>query len=696
MPFRIYLADLTHTGLGVATEAFPLNIGLIASYAVKRFGREIEVCLFKYPEELKTAIAQRPPHLLGCSNYTWNSHLAYHFVEWVKGIDPGIITVFGGTNYPFDPEQQKRFLSRRPRLDAHIFYKGEHAFSQLLERCLAVSDPSGVFAEPITGCQFIRKETGDLISGPPVPRIKELDEIPSPYATGLMDKFFDGRLTVLLETTRGCPFTCNFCNAGNRYFDRVNLFSDDYVREEWDYVARHAARVKVGHMTLADNNFGMIPRDRKTAELMYELKERYGWPVSVTAWTGKNSKQRVIDVTRLLKTTLTINMAVQSMDEGVLQGIERSNIRLEDYRAIAEELNAQGRPQVAELIVPLPEETWASHLEGLRLLLDSNVGTIVVHTLQMLHGTPYKDNDAYLREHGFVRKYRIVPLDFGIYDGRPIFDTEEVAVATNTFSLEEYLESRKLLLIIDLCYNGTLCESLKRYTCVQGLKISDWIQEIYRQASSFPPKVKRIFDSFVSETQEELWDSEEELVRYYSVPSHYEKLLRGEAGGNVLFKHKAWMLSEVAEEWIETVFQISERFFKEQAGPEAGREIQTELGQIKRYTLCSIAGGFELDNDPGVIREDFSFDLPAWLQHLPPARLADFKQERPVGLVFSFDPELLLIKRDALRRYGASRSGMIKLIQRLGDLRRFVRRVSYENGEKAGVLSHDGPRRILG
>jgi len=27
MKLRIYLADLTHTGLGTATESFPLNIG---------------------------------------------------------------------------------------------------------------------------------------------------------------------------------------------------------------------------------------------------------------------------------------------------------------------------------------------------------------------------------------------------------------------------------------------------------------------------------------------------------------------------------------------------------------------------------------------------------------------------------------------------------------------------------------------
>ena len=82
--------------------------------------------------------------------------------------------------------------------------------------------------------------------------------------------------------------------------------------------------------------------------------------------------------------------------------------------------------------------------------------------------------------------------------------------------------------------------------------------------------------------------------------------------------------------------------------------------------------------------------------HATPAQLSDFRQERPVGLAFSFDPELLLIKQDALRRYGVNRAGIVKLIQRLGDLRRFVRRASYESEEKSGVLSHHGTGRILG
>ena len=102
MSLKIYLADLTHTGLGVATEGMPLNIGLMSSYATKQFGTEIDISLFKLPEDLEQAIKEEPPHILGCSNYCWNENLSYYFVNLVKSMDENILTLFGGTNYPFD------------------------------------------------------------------------------------------------------------------------------------------------------------------------------------------------------------------------------------------------------------------------------------------------------------------------------------------------------------------------------------------------------------------------------------------------------------------------------------------------------------------------------------------------------------------------------------------------------------------
>jgi radical SAM superfamily enzyme YgiQ (UPF0313 family) len=665
---KIYLADLTHTGVGIATEIMPLNVGLVASYARRRFEGAVEIEVFKYPEDLRDAIVLDPPDVLGCSNYTWNANLSYHFVRQARALKPDLVTVFGGTNYPFDPVNQRRFLEARPDLDLHTFYEGELAFANVVERLLGANNRSAALCEPIPGCQSIDGVTGRFLNGGSLPRLKALDEIPSPYVSGILDRFFDGRLTPILETARGCPFSCNFCNAGDAYFNKMNLFSEEYIREEWEYVARRAAAF-AGHMILCDNNFGMIPRDARIAELMCELKERYGWPRSVTAWTGKNSKERVIEVTRRLGDTLSVSMSVQSLDAAVLRNIKRDNIKLDHYRAIARDLSAQGRPQHAELIVPLPDETWSSHVAALRDLLDSAVANVVTHTLQMLHGTPYKDDESYVAKHGFVLRHRIVPRDFGIYDGEHVFDTEEVAIGTKTFSPEEYLESRKLLLVIDLCYNGELFGALKRYIVSRGVRCSDWIWAIYRAQDAFVRAAWKIFDDFTRETQDELWESERALVEFYFRPENYARLLSGEAGGNILWKHKVRMIAEAADSWIDSVFTVTRALL----GATAEARQEAELDALRRFIGASVRDAFRLSAPGTPLVEELSIDVGAWLGDGAARPLEDYRRTPPVRIAFRFDAEQQELRCDAASRYGDNLHGWVKLVQRLGSTHRLMR-----------------------
>lgn len=94
---------------------------------------------------------------------------------------------------------------------------------------------------------------GDLVS-----RLSNLDEIPSPYLSGLMNKFFDKKLIPLLQTARGCPFQCTYCQEGQPYFNKPSRFSIQRIRDEFDYIAQ---RAKVPNLIIVDSNFGMYKED---------------------------------------------------------------------------------------------------------------------------------------------------------------------------------------------------------------------------------------------------------------------------------------------------------------------------------------------------------------------------------------------------------------------------------------------------
>ena len=204
-------------------------------------------------------------------------------------------------------------------------------------------------------------------------RIKDLDEIPSPYLTGILDNFFDGKLTPFIETNRGCPFTCSFCHTGSDYFHKLNKFSGDRVKEEIDYIAKKASKLGITNLHMADVNFGMYPQDRTTCEFLMESKKKYGWPLQVMATTGKNSKARVIEITKVLGEMFSINMSMQSMDEQVLRNIKRSNIKLDHMIDVNNHLIDLGRSTKAELIIGLPGETKKTFIDGLNNVLNSKV-----------------------------------------------------------------------------------------------------------------------------------------------------------------------------------------------------------------------------------------------------------------------------------------------------------------------------------
>ncbi len=681
-PLTIYLADLTHVGNGVATEAFPLNVGLIAAYAKKKFGDQVDIRLFKYPAKLGEALRQAAPDILGCSNYTWNANLSYHYTKMVKKLRPDTITVWGGTNYPFEASNQEMFLKDRPDIDCHVFYEGELAFANIIERRLVSASRSDFFAAPLPSVQFMDAASKKMVTGPAIPRIRELDDLPSPYSTGLLDEFFDGVLTPLVETARGCPFRCNYCNAGDEYFNKVNKFSDEYVNDELNYIARRAGALGIGHVTFADNNFGMIPRDSQTADLLHDLQGQYNWPKSITVWTGKNSRERVIDVTRVLGETLSVSMSVQSMDQKVLENIQRGNIQLDHYRKIAEELYQQGRPQHAEVIMPLPGETMQSHIKGLKQLLDTNVSVVLSHTLQMLHGTPYKDNPKYVRDNGYKTKWRVVPLDFSIIDGTPIFDVEEVAIASNTLSFVEYVEARKFLLVVDLCYNSGIFEPLKKYLAALDIKVSDWVAAVYGGLAHLEGGPRKVFESFVQETQSELWDSENDLIAFYSKPENYQKLVDYEMGGNVLFKHRVWMLSSESEAFVSAVTSITYEFLAAtltaRQDTEALQTFDQEITSLRDYVAISVAGGFKVKEAEQPIVRTFPYDIPAFCKSKTRESLATFAADVGVELTFAFSKRSLDVLRDAFNRYGTDIAGLVKMVQRTAGVT-FSRSVSYSH-----------------
>ena len=86
----------------------------------------------------------------------------------------------------------------------------------------------------IPGISFQRD--GRVVTTPERARIANLDDIPSPFLEGILpfrDKYGKAIYDVaLLETNRGCPYSCAFCYWGGAIGQKVRAFSRERLREE--------------------------------------------------------------------------------------------------------------------------------------------------------------------------------------------------------------------------------------------------------------------------------------------------------------------------------------------------------------------------------------------------------------------------------------------------------------------------------
>lgn len=672
-PLRVYLCDLTHDTVILVSDTIPINIGYVGAYAKKEHGDLLDISLFKYPDSAIEAIKKDPPDVLALSNYSWNSLLSEKVASIAKSINPKVITIQGGPNFPHASDLQFEYLKKRPSTNFHIMFEGEASFSNIIDRILMYrNNKVDLWDQPINGSVFIHpdKEKGLIKGTKSQERIKFLDDIPSPYLNGMLDKFFDGRLSPFIETNRGCPFKCSFCHTGNDYFQKIHMFSMDRIKEELEYIGQRASDQKNTILHLADVNFGMFPRDREISELFVEMREKYNWPSTICAGgTGKNNKERIIDITKILGDSIILGMSTQSMDDAVLKNIKRSNIKLDDFTNVNAHLKKQGRSTSGELIIGLPGETKQSFIKGACEVIDSGLSRVTIYTLMMLYGTEFKD-PGYRNRFKMKGKFRVIPLNCGNYDNQKVFDYEEVCIETKDMPFRDYLDIRKFALITEVVFNNQIFDVFFQYAESEGIKVSKFISTALKNINKAPKKIIEIFEEFNRETKEELWDSEDEMVKFYQKEENFQKLVTGEAGGNLIYKYKSMNIVQAMSEWTEYLTSILVELLIEKnnekliLSPEDILIKKNEIEVLAAYHKNKSWRFLEKNSEEN-LKMQTNYDFISWMKNLEKKPLNNYHLKKPVDYYFSFTDRQKQERADLFKRYGSDINALSKIVVRI-------------------------------
>lgn len=538
---RISFADLTHTGQLVASNTFPYGVCLVAAYAERYFDGALDIFVCKYPSDFSEYLDQGIPHIACFSNYSWNCSLAYAFARRLKQIAPDTVVIFGGPNYPLTLDEQRRFLEQHQAIDFYIQFEGERALLALLKELESCDWNVQVFKQthrPIPSVHYLVH--GTLIHGEHAGRITQLDEIPSPYLTGRCDKFFDGVLIPMLQTNRGCPFRCTFCTEGQDYYNKVHCYSSRRVIDDLTYIAERAT---VPDLIIVDSNFGMFKEDVAVARYLSELQHVYGWPRYIHVSTGKNNKERVLEVAELVKGAMSFSATIQSSDPRVLQNIKRSNISIDQLITVAKNAGRIGANSYSEIILGLPGDSVSAHRHSILSMADADVNVIRMYQLMMLPGSELARPECRQR-YRMKTRFRVMPRNFGCYrfahEQFACGEIEEICVANDTLSFSDYVTCREFNLTVELFYNGGVFEELIQFLKWKNVRPSQFLEAVHEHILTEASSVlTEIYTGFRRETIHALSLSPEELLDQLADPRAVQQYISEEKGNNELFKYRA-------------------------------------------------------------------------------------------------------------------------------------------------------------
>ncbi|HQR32102.1 MAG TPA: radical SAM protein [Blastocatellia bacterium] len=675
---RIFLADLGHNQLTFSSDIYPLGVANLAIYTREYLDsrHSLDIKIFREPADLKTALDSAPPDILGLSSYSWNHNLSLHFASYAKARNPKMLTLMGGPNFPLTAAEQESFLRGMSQIDIAVrgpTYEGERAFLNIVRRLAEVGGSGeGVFEEPVAGNMWIHPRTNEFIVGGEVERMRDLDEIPSPYLAGLMDDYFKTGYFPMMQIARGCPFSCTYCNSSVEANSKIYAHSVENVKADLQYIAERI-RPEVT-LCFADDNFGMYQRDEEIAEYIRHLQERYNWPQYLRTTTGKNRGERIIKVMRTVKGRLPMTAAVQSLDPAVLKNIKRANISLNTFADIQKEVIAQGMQSYGELILSMPGETKASFMKAVSDLLEAGVKRISAHQLMLLHGAPLSNPES-RDQFQFKTRFRVVARNIGNYTGQPVIETEEMVVETPDFSFDEYLEARVFHLLLTIFYYEGNFEEAFEYARHEGIKPFDLMVRMQQMLDQAPPKFRAMIDDFLQESQEELFQTREACIEW--ARQNFDSLVNGSKGGNLLSKYSMlgrFYLTQEAIEFLQTVISSAQ--------DEA--VLRTDLAQLQAVTdylrciLLHVPFAEVLASNP---EWTASYDVEAWRKDGYADHLDLYAFDQPRSFATAVDADKRAMIETRIATFGEHPSGLGKFTRTMfaHDLRRTV------VGAKAGI-----------
>ena len=355
-------AKFIHTNLALRclkAYAEPEYSPLITEYTIKDPAFNIVADLY-----------QKKPDIVGFSCYIWNIEETIRVIKILKTVDPSVTIILGGPEVSYDTNV---WLKQVKEIDYIVVGEGEHSFKELLNflhKKQSIKDVPGV--------AYVQDDKFILNALPPK---LDLRESPTPFRFAEDIPNLSKRI-VYIETSRGCPFSCQFClssiEVGVRYFNR------DKVKEDIRFLMNNGAKT----IKFVDRTFN-ISRSYAMEMFQFLIDEHLPGVVFQFEITADIMRPEVIEFLNENAPAglFRFEIGVQSTNDLTNELVKRRQ-NFEKLKRTVTMVKSGGKiDQHLDLIAGLPEEDYSSFRKTFNEVFEMRPEELQLGFLKLLRGT---------------------------------------------------------------------------------------------------------------------------------------------------------------------------------------------------------------------------------------------------------------------------------------------------------------------
>ena len=207
-------------------------------------------------------------------------------------------------------------------------------------------------------------------------------------------------------------------------------------------------------------------------------------------------------------------------------------------------------------------------------------------------------------------------------------------------------------------YNDGVFQTLSKLLAQIGVSHFTWLESMMELA--LPPTLSQLFDDFLRDTEEELWDDKKALVDFTREPGVIQQCIDGELGNNLLFVYRTRAITQCVDDLKLVAKQALSQLLDETLGVDT--KAMRFIDDALTYHTMRLSNIF--DNRSMVPECELEYDLAKYERDEAPKTFEEYRYNEPKSFMFVMDSD----QEDLIDRYlgtfGSSTIGIARIFSR--------------------------------